>query len=291
MSKSLPTRPNLDHLREQAKDLLAAFREGHSEAVATLHQNVPALNLHPVEEIVNHEVTLADAQSAVARQHGFPSWAQLVRHVESMRAIDGTWVFTSLEVEGTAVPQGSFRNSSLTIDGNAFAMVSPEANYAGTCDIDVSIVPHTIDIHFTEGPEAGNSSLGIYEFDGRELKICLGFTDVPRPKEFATKAGGGTALETLRRGQPAESVADARPSQATMPTPEMLNGFGEMTPALEAIQGEWDPLSIVKDGMTLPSMFYKSGKRVMLGAESTVSFGGQIYMQALTRIDPKPNSN
>lgn len=74
MSKSLPERPNLDHLREQAKDLLRSYRKGEPEAIErfrVVHSSSPALH---------------DAQSVIAREYGFPSWSKLVEHVEAVRA-------------------------------------------------------------------------------------------------------------------------------------------------------------------------------------------------------------
>jgi ankyrin repeat protein len=55
----LPDRPNLRHLRDQAKDLV---RSGAAP-------------------------TLADAQCLIARQYGFPSWPKLKQHVESLEEI------------------------------------------------------------------------------------------------------------------------------------------------------------------------------------------------------------
>src|SRR5690348_401040 len=55
----LPNRPNLRHLKDQAKDLLAA-------ATAS---------------------SLADAQFQIARQYGFASWPKLKEHVESIEEV------------------------------------------------------------------------------------------------------------------------------------------------------------------------------------------------------------
>ena len=60
MSRHLPSRPNLDHLRRQAKDLLGDIQKG------------------------NPGWKLADAQHAVARGYGFASWPKLKAHVESL---------------------------------------------------------------------------------------------------------------------------------------------------------------------------------------------------------------
>lgn len=59
--KILPDNPNLDHLRRQAKDLLAGLRD------------------------IDPATTLADAQKSLARQYGFPAWAELKAEVDRMR--------------------------------------------------------------------------------------------------------------------------------------------------------------------------------------------------------------
>jgi len=71
--------------------------------------------------------------------------------------------------------------------------------YKGTFSIDPGKNPKTIDIKFTEGPEKGNTSLGIYELDGEDFKLCLTVTAKDRPTEFAAKAKSGLGLETLKR--------------------------------------------------------------------------------------------
>jgi ankyrin repeat protein len=58
-SQSLPERPNLQHLRNQAKDLLRA----------------------------GNAASLADAQFQTARRYGFASWPKLKEHVESLGEI------------------------------------------------------------------------------------------------------------------------------------------------------------------------------------------------------------
>jgi hypothetical protein len=62
MSRQLPARPNLDHLRKQAKELLQSARARH-----------PAWQL-------------ADAQHALARGYGFSSWPALKAHVDALVA-------------------------------------------------------------------------------------------------------------------------------------------------------------------------------------------------------------
>jgi uncharacterized protein (TIGR03067 family) len=279
MHKKLPARPNLEHLRSQAKALLTAFKADDPQAVRDFADHYDG---HPTDA-----VRLADAQLVVARKNGFRSWPKLVHYVEQLRALEGTWHFTSLEIEGSGQPTLALSASKLIINGDRFRMESKEANYEGIFDINVEVTPHTIDIDFVEGPEAGNSSYGIYEFEGDDLKICLGLTGYPRPSDFRTTPGSGHALETLQRGDMDNRLA-ASPSRE-LPAQERdlasHEGFDAMTPELELLQGEWVATSLIRDGMVLPSQFYESGKRVAQGNVTTVTFGNQVWMRALTRID------
>lgn len=59
MSRDLPPNPNLEHLKKQAKALLEKIRQQNANA------------------------TLVDAQHALAREYGFPSWPKLKTHVEA----------------------------------------------------------------------------------------------------------------------------------------------------------------------------------------------------------------
>jgi hypothetical protein len=78
----LPARPNLGHLKKQAKDLLALARQGEPEAVARFRAGLPAARTAPPGEL-----RLADAQSCVARGYGFPSWAELRSFVAARTAV------------------------------------------------------------------------------------------------------------------------------------------------------------------------------------------------------------
>jgi hypothetical protein len=67
---ALPPRPNLDHLRRQARDLLRAARAGDAAAAGRIRA-------------VSGRPTLAAAQLAVAREYGFASWARLTTEVQA----------------------------------------------------------------------------------------------------------------------------------------------------------------------------------------------------------------
>ena len=68
----LPERADIDQLRRQARELLRAAVAGEPGALARLRA-------------VSERRTLAAAQLAVAREHGFRSWPALRSGVESRR--------------------------------------------------------------------------------------------------------------------------------------------------------------------------------------------------------------
>ncbi len=154
--KNLPARPNLDHLRRQAKTLLEALQSGNKAAVSTFLKYLPAAKDLTAKQVHAAGFRLADAQSTVARSTGFANWPQLARHVEQLRSLEGTWKFTSLMIDGNQLPAAAFDSSRLLIDGDRFRTESPEAIYEGVFNINVESQPHEIDIEFVEGPEAGN---------------------------------------------------------------------------------------------------------------------------------------
>jgi uncharacterized protein (TIGR03067 family) len=118
---------------------------------------------------------------------------------DEMAKLAGTWNFATVEVEGNKVPAEMMKGATMVLKDNTFGMTSFGVTYKGTYAIDPSKSPKTLDISFTEGPEKGNKSLGIYELDKDDWKICLGLAGKDRPTEFASKPGSGHVLETLKR--------------------------------------------------------------------------------------------
>ena len=119
---------------------------------------------------------------------------------EHLESLQGHWDVTSLEVDGTAFPVAGAR---IIIEDDRFISLAMGSAYGGTVTADSSTNPKTFSLHFTEGPETGNTNHGIYELDGDTWKICLNINGGPAPAAFATSPGSGNALETLHRAGPA----------------------------------------------------------------------------------------
>jgi uncharacterized protein (TIGR03067 family) len=292
VDKQLPARPNLDHLRGQAKALLADLKEGNAAAARAFIEHLPAARDLKPATVSTANFKLADAQSVVARQSGFASWPVLTRHVEQLRSLEGAWRIARLEIDGNVMPANIIGQSRILIDGDRFRTESPEGTYEGIFTIDTEASPPHFDIHFVAGPEAGNDSLGIFRLDGPDqLVLCLGLVHSSRPAAFATRPGGGHALEHLHR------VSAARPDNVTggtappaEPAVELTRvdpaAFaGPITPMIERLAGAWDAIELVTDGKPMPEQWLTHGVRTMTGTELKVVFGGQTMVHARVRID------
>lgn len=74
--------PNLDHLKHQAKDLLKEHAARLPDTAQKIREFHPRFHQASDAEILGAPLTLSDAQLTIAREHGFPSWARLKRHIE-----------------------------------------------------------------------------------------------------------------------------------------------------------------------------------------------------------------
>jgi hypothetical protein len=81
-TKRLPSSPSLDHLKHQARDLLKAHAAGDPEASQRLREFHPRFGRSTDAGIRSAKLALSDAQLAIAREYGFPSWARLKAQVE-----------------------------------------------------------------------------------------------------------------------------------------------------------------------------------------------------------------
>ena len=84
MSKLLPARPNLEQLRNQAKDLLKSLKSGDPVGLQRLQE------YHPQPpKTADASFSLSDAQLVIAREYGFATWPKLKEHVETARLETG----------------------------------------------------------------------------------------------------------------------------------------------------------------------------------------------------------
>ena len=81
-SRQLPDRPSLEHLKKDAKRLLRDAQIGDTEALRRF-ATLPDYAGLSAAALQMHDLKLHDAQSVVAREHGFDSWNALRDEIET----------------------------------------------------------------------------------------------------------------------------------------------------------------------------------------------------------------
>jgi hypothetical protein len=79
--KPLPSNPDLDHCKYQAKDLLKERTARDQRAAQRIREFHPRWLRATDAEIFDAPFRLTDAQLTIAREHGFPSWSRLKRRI------------------------------------------------------------------------------------------------------------------------------------------------------------------------------------------------------------------
>ena len=184
-----------------------------------------------------------------------------------IETLQGAWNIVSLEMDGQSMPSGE---ASIVVKGSRFTTAAMGAEYSGMLEVDETSSPKSFNLNFEMGPEKGNTSYGIYQLDGDTWKICMTLRGGARPREFATKAGSGLALETLKR---------AGKGKAKAPAGELS---GEPAPELA---GEWSMVSAVMSGNPLNPEYVKVGRRIATASELEVKIGSQTTLKAAYAVD------
>jgi hypothetical protein len=87
-TKRLPLRPDLNHLKYQARNLRADYLAGKLDAIQRIREFHPRFSDATDAVIASATVTLSDALVTIAREYGFASWPKLRRHVEGLEAVE-----------------------------------------------------------------------------------------------------------------------------------------------------------------------------------------------------------
>ena len=84
--RPLPSNPNLNHLKYQAKDLLKEHSAHTPDVAQRIREFHPRFSRAADAEIFEAQLSLSDAQLTIAREYGFPSWARLKRTLKNQRS-------------------------------------------------------------------------------------------------------------------------------------------------------------------------------------------------------------
>ncbi|HEV3310130.1 MAG TPA: TIGR03067 domain-containing protein, partial [Chloroflexota bacterium] len=114
----------------------------------------------------------------------------------------GTWVEATCEWKGEDVGFNDQRPRWIrAVKGNRSLVMDQDggAIHDLTFSLKPGQAPRAIDIHVIRGPDSGQTNLGIYQFDGDNLKICWTIAGQERPTVFTTKRGTGICFQTWKR--------------------------------------------------------------------------------------------
>ena len=83
VSRGLPERPHIDVPKREARELLAEWRAGRTDALERIRHRHPRFTDSDDAAIAAGALRLADAQLVVAREYGFSHWTQLKQRIEA----------------------------------------------------------------------------------------------------------------------------------------------------------------------------------------------------------------
>ena len=120
---------------------------------------------------------------------------------QDRKKYEGTWRVVALEVNGAKASEADARKMTVTngADGAWAVTADGKEVWKGTSTIDPMNQPKTIDFVPTEGANAGQTYLGIYQIEGDARKLCFAPPGKDRPTEFASKPGSGHILVAFER--------------------------------------------------------------------------------------------
>jgi uncharacterized protein (TIGR03067 family) len=112
-----------------------------------------------------------------------------------LKQLQGTWKFTSQEVDGKSRTKDELAKQTITFEGDKWTVHrDSKVIQAGTHKFDPEQKPPQVDAIVKEGEDKGNTMLGIYELKADTLKVCFDPKGKERPADFTGKAGRMTAV-------------------------------------------------------------------------------------------------
>ena len=111
---------------------------------------------------------------------------------KDLELMQGSWSIQTAELSGNPFPAEASKSIKLKIEGENYIVTANGSIDKGTCKINPTANPKTLEITGVEGPNKGKTILAIYEIKEGELKVCYDLSGKEFPKEF--KSLNGTQL-------------------------------------------------------------------------------------------------
>ena len=126
---------------------------------------------------------------------------------KELQKFQGAWVMASGEMDGKKAADEHVKGSKVIYEGNKIQIVVPnqagETIIADIVKIDPTKNPREMHFVRRNGPNAGKTLIGIYEFEGNDqYKFAFDPAGKTKLKEFDTKKGTGHVRNTWKRVKP-----------------------------------------------------------------------------------------
>jgi ankyrin repeat protein len=168
MNKQLPTRPNLEQYRKQAKDLLAAHRAAEPSALERIKHHHPTLHKLSLSEISTAPFALTDAQLILAREHSFESWPKFAAHIETITLIRNVAELkdpVAAFIEVACVPRHSWHGSGTLEHAELILARYPHVATANIHTAAILADDITVKKLLTENPQSATAKSGPHQWD------------------------------------------------------------------------------------------------------------------------------
>lgn len=122
------------------------------------------------------------------------------KKADDKKAVQGVWMYESMEWNGKKVDAEQISMTTSTFDGDKYTVkIGDKVTASGTFKIDPTKSPKTVDVTITEGDGKGNVLPGIYKIDGDTLTTCINLQGADRPTEFKSAERSGVSLVVSKR--------------------------------------------------------------------------------------------
>lgn len=116
----------------------------------------------------------------------------------SLPDLSGTWLFSSLEANGSAVTDDNLLSAEMEIRGGNYTFHAGDNTAKGTVKLDTSHNPAWFDLNETEGQNVGNTVSGIVEIVPGGWRYSANISGGTRPDAFASE-GDGNILAVYKK--------------------------------------------------------------------------------------------
>jgi len=109
--------------------------------------------------------------------------------------LEGEWAMISGSMDGHPMEASLVKIGRRVVKGNQLTVLFGGQVYLkGRFTLDLSKSPKHIDYAITSGAGAGSAQLGIYELEGKMLKLCMAAAGQARPADFTSAKGDSRTL-------------------------------------------------------------------------------------------------